>query len=99
MEAPVVGGDGGGDAHGGVYVLGVNLSGGQFLRGVDLLDFDFLVPAKSFQHGGCFVFVGLFGFGGLCFTICANRFLLLLGNQKTVNIGTNAAADQCTAQS
>ena len=52
LEAPVVGGDGGGDADGGIDVGGVNLRGGHFLAGVhgDGVQ-DALFP-DALKHGG-----------------------------------------------
>ena len=50
LEAPEVGGDGGGDAHGGIDVGGVNLSRGHFLAGVHGDGFQLGRLAQTLHH-------------------------------------------------
>ena len=52
LEAPVVGGDGGGDADGGIDVGGVNLRGGHFLAGIHGDGVQDAVFPDALEHGG-----------------------------------------------
>ena len=52
LEAPVVGGDGGGDADGGIDVGGVNLRGGHLLAGIHGDGVQDAVFPDALEHGG-----------------------------------------------